>query len=85
MKTVNDKLDKISEDISEINVTLAKQHVSLEEHIRRTKLNEIAIEKLSDNLVHVNKHVNHVEGAFKLLGIIFSGLAVLAAFLKVVF
>lgn len=40
------KLDKISEDISEIKVTLAAQHVTLVEHARRSTALEAQIEPL---------------------------------------
>lgn len=62
------KLDKIEEHVSTIKVTLASQHISLVEHIRRTELLEKDIEPLK-------KHVIMAAGAFKLLGAI----AVMAA------
>jgi hypothetical protein len=37
------KVDKISDQIGTINVTLAEQHVTLKEHIHRTELLEEAI------------------------------------------
>lgn len=55
------KLDKIVEDIGEIKVTLGKQQVSLDEHIRRTNL-------IEEDLKPVKKHVWMVNGALKLVG-----------------
>ena len=52
------KIDKVVTEISEINVTLAKQAVSLEEHIRRTNLLERKLEP-------VEKHVAMVNGIVK--------------------
>lgn len=60
---VEEKLDQVITRISSIDVTLAKQHVSLEEHIRRTALLEKQMEP-------VQRHVNMVSGAFKLVGFI---------------
>lgn len=58
-----DKLDEMDKRIDNIDITLAKQHVSLEEHIKRTNL-------LEEQLKPVNKHVDMVNGALKLLGFI---------------
>ena len=40
---IESKLDRVSDDISKINVTLAKQAVSLDEHIRRTNILEAKV------------------------------------------
>lgn len=47
IKTVISKLDKLDERIDNIDITLAKQHVSLELHIKRTDLNEQALELMA--------------------------------------
>jgi hypothetical protein len=54
------KIDKVIEHISSIDITLSAQHVSLNEHIRRTHLLETQMEK-------VNAHVNKVNGALKVI------------------
>lgn len=60
---MENKLDKIIEKIASIDVTLAKQSVILEEHVKRTNLLEEKIEP-------IEKHVAMVNGALKLLGLI---------------
>ncbi len=70
---VHDKLDKVVESISEINVTLAKQSVSLEEHIKRSNM-------LEAKMVPVEKHVAMVNGALKFIGL----LGILAGILEVI-
>lgn len=45
-----DQLDDIKKDVSSINVTLAKQEVTLDEHIRRTALNETHIATVETEL-----------------------------------
>lgn len=60
-KRFEDKLDKVVDKISSIDVTLASQHVSLEHHIRRTDLLEAEIRPLKKNMAMA-------EGALKLLG-----------------
>lgn len=62
-KRFEDKLDKISENIASIDVTLAKQSVILDEHVKRSNL-------LEAKLLPVEKHVAMVQGALKLLGVI---------------
>jgi archaellum component FlaC len=46
LERVENKLDKVSDQIGEINVTLSAQHESLKEHMRRTELLENDVEPL---------------------------------------
>jgi len=55
------KLDKVVDKITCIEVTLGKQHVCLEEHIRRTNL-------LEDQMKPVTEHVAMVHGILKFVG-----------------
>jgi chromosome segregation ATPase len=68
LEKISEKLDKVNDRLNSVDVTLVKQEENLKEHMRRTLLNETAIEKITDNLIPINKHVSHVEGALKLLG-----------------
>lgn len=61
--TMNEKLDKISDKLSKIDVTLAAQHVTLLEHTKRSTM-------LEEDLKPIKKHVAMVEGALKLLGLL---------------
>lgn len=54
------KLDKIEESIINIDKTLVKQHISLDEHIRRTAL-------LETQLAPIQKHVVVVQGIIAFL------------------
>jgi len=60
---IETKLDEIAETIGEINVTLAKQSIILEEHQRRSLANEQSVELLK-------KQHNMFVGAIKLISII---------------
>lgn len=68
---LEEKIDKLSDKTASIDVTLARQAVTLEEHVRRSTLLEIRMEP-------VEKHVTMVQGALKLL----AGLGTLAGLLK---
>lgn len=57
------KLDDISDHLGSIDVTLGQQHISLKEHIRRTAL-------LEHEMRPIKRHVNMLDGALKLLGLI---------------
>lgn len=48
---MSDKLDRISEDISAIKVTLAGQAVDLKEHMRRTSLLEDEFKPVRDQIM----------------------------------
>lgn len=67
MKEIIDKLDRLDERLDAINVTLAKQEVSLSEHIRRTALAEKNISRLDGSIRKINVHVHRVQGVFKFL------------------
>jgi hypothetical protein len=63
LERVEDKLDKVVDAISGINVTLAKQAVVLEEHVKRSTM-------LEEQFKPVRKHVDIVNGILKLMGIL---------------
>lgn len=67
MENIENKLNKIQEDIVEIKETLARNTTSLELHMQRTELAEKRIELLQtqgSNLKDkVNAHINKVKGA----------------------
>lgn len=46
IKYVIQKLDKLDERLDSVDVTLAKQHISLEEHMKRSSQNEEQIDLL---------------------------------------
>lgn len=62
-KRVHEKLEKVDSTLSSIDKTLALQELHLKEHIRRTAL-------LETEMKPVVKHVNQMQGAAKLLGIL---------------
>jgi hypothetical protein len=60
---IEDKIDKVGGHLSSIDATLAAQHESLSDHIRRTELLESTIKPLV-------KHDNMAQGILKLIGIL---------------
>lgn len=60
------KVDKIGDQIGSINVTLAEQHVTLKDHIRRTELLEQA-------LVPVTPVVTIVKFLAEVVGVLAAG------------
>lgn len=66
------KIDKIADKLTALDVTTIKQQVILNEHIRRTELLEETVKPLS-------KHVNIMNAALKILGIV-STIAVIAEY-----
>jgi len=60
---IEEKVDRIGKDISEIKVEQAQQLVSLVHHIKRS-------DALEDYLDGLRTKVNYVEGALKLIGFI---------------
>lgn len=60
---IENKIDKISDKIGSIDVTLAAQHESLKEHIRRTNL-------LEKDMTPIKTHVDMVHGVLKFFGFV---------------
>jgi len=67
---IEKKLDDTNEHLSSIDVTLAAQHVSLKEHIKRSDM-------LEAKLAPVEKHVAMVSGALKLIGFMAAIIAII--------
>lgn len=67
-------VDQIKRSLANVDKTLALQHLSLVEHIKRTEL-------LEKKLEPVEEHVSQVRGIVKFIGWLLGALAVVAAFL----
>lgn len=78
MKNVDEKLDKIVEEIGEIKITLAEQAEQLKHHIYRSDLNEENIEILRNEVKPVLKSHERLNGVLKFFGAI----AVVAGIIK---
>lgn len=61
-KLIIDMLKDLDKRVDSIDITLARQEVSLAEHIRRTNI-------LEEKLEPVEKHVTMLNGVMKFLGI----------------
>lgn len=66
------KIDDALEHLSSIDVTLAEQHMSLKEHMRRTAL-------LEAEILPIRKHVDMMTGAIKMIGVIATVLGIVEA------
>lgn len=49
-KRVLEKLDKMDDRLNSVDKTLAEQHVSLKDHIRRTEILEEQVKPIEDNM-----------------------------------
>lgn len=70
LERIEKKIDDSNEHLSSIDITLAEQHISLREHVRRTNL-------LEQEIRPIKVHVSRVEGALKLLAIMASLIALI--------
>jgi BRCT domain type II-containing protein len=61
-------LDKISDDVSELKVTSAKQEENLKEHIRRTEIAEENLELIRGEIQPLKEHVIVINGVLKIVG-----------------
>ena len=75
-KGLENKLEQIDEKLNTITVVLDRNTNSLQEHMRRTEINEQSIKSNSEALEPIQKHVTQVENTLKVLGIIGGGVVV---------
>ena len=67
---IDKRLDRIAGILREMEKTLIKQAYQLEEHMRRTEINETAIDKLFTSLVPIQVHVNRLDGIIRFVGFV---------------
>ena len=72
LEKINEKLDKLTDDIVDVKVILAKQEENIKHHIKRTDLLEENVEILRDemrkDLRPIKKHVQSVGNLLKFVG-----------------
>jgi len=62
------KVDKLDTRLDSVDVTLARQEVHLEEHIRRTRLLEGRQEKFEANMATIGEYVAQGRGIKAMIG-----------------
>lgn len=82
MAKMEDKIDRILEEITEMKITATKQEANLlrntenlEAHMARTAQNEEMIEAIKADIEPIKKHVVFVKGAIWMLGFVGAVLA----------
>ena len=71
---LENKLDTLGDKLSDIDKTLVRNTVSLEDHVRRTNL-------LEEKLAPVEKHVAMIQGVAKFIALLAALLAIAKAVL----
>lgn len=77
LERVYDRQEKLVDSVHEINITLAKQHISLEEHMKRSQAAEEAISLLRTELKPIERHVELVRFVVKVVAGLLSSASVL--------
>lgn len=70
LQRIECKIDKLDARQDRMEITQAKQHMSLEEHMRRTAANEEAIAAMQEELKPVKSHIAMFTAAAKLLAFV---------------
>lgn len=81
-RKVEIKIDKMLDKIAKIDSTLAAQHESLKEHMRRSDALEKYIESVEKDVTPLQAHVNMVKGAGKVIAVAGSILALIFGIIK---
>lgn len=82
---IEEKLDLISENISEIKIVQAEQAKDLKYHIKRTDLSEERLEKVEEQVIQLTTTKHKLDGAFKVIGMIASFAAFCLGVAKLIF
>lgn len=78
------KLDKIADDMADIKIDIAEIRKDINYHIMRTDIAESRIEMLRNELRPVEVHVERMNGALKLLGVLSLIAGLIAAVAKII-
>ena len=82
-KTLHEKLDKLDTRLDRIDITLVRQEMHLDEHMRRTDLLETVVDEFKIDMRPVKRHVIVMEGVTKGIGIIATLVGIVGGFLKI--
>lgn len=83
IKSLQDKLDKSHDELTEIKIILGRQEESLRLHVYRTDLAEQNIEMLRQEFQPIRTHVNYVQGGLKLIGLLGTIGGIILSILKI--
>lgn len=74
IKDIIEKLDKMDSRIDNIDITLVRQNITLEDHVRRSAANEETLEIVKNEadirLRSLESYKDRILGAFAILGIL---------------
>jgi hypothetical protein len=66
LKRIEDKLERLDENVSDISIIMARNTASLELHMKRSDALEDYVKKVEvEDLTPIKKHVNEVTWAIK--------------------
>ncbi len=75
--------EEMKSDLTDIKVTLAEQHITLEDHTRRSLANEEAVELLRQHIKPIEQHVLMVNAVVKIALGIGGAIGFVASVLKI--
>lgn len=84
MERVLDRLDSIDSRLNNVDKTLVKQEMNLDEHMKRSDNLEEMINLVKNDLKPVETHVKSVNLILKILGIVGSSVCVIYYALEIV-
>lgn len=76
--------EEVKSDVNDIKVTLAEQHLTLQEHTRRSLANEEAVELLREHIKPIERHVLMVNAIVKIALTVGGAVGFVASTLKII-
>lgn len=78
------KFDKLEDEVVQIRIIQSSQASDLAHHIKRTNLLEERLEQIAEEIKPVQNHVQKVNGAFILIGVVGTILGIAVSIIKLV-
>lgn len=79
---LDNKVDSIDQRLEEMQEVHQKNSLSLIEHVERTNFLEEQVALMREQISPIEKHVDHVNFTFKLIGIVASCIGFIAGLIK---
>lgn len=84
LSKLESKIDHLDGRLDSVEKVLVKQEANIEHHVKRTDLAEENMKLFRQEMVPVKRHVDYMNGALKLIGVVGTLVALVAAAIQIV-
>jgi len=81
---IYNKVEKLVEQLNDLNITVAKQEINLKDHMRRSDLLEEEVKLLDNRITPIEDHVKFVGSVTKVCGTLFASASAITAVVELI-